>query len=257
MKEYATIIIDEKAGKALQATVIIAMITRLRQIETWPAGIIQYDTYTDPITGNRVTRRDPNTGEKIIKLQLDVEESQKLDYIIRYEGDEWEGLIPDSVEDERMVVFSQFKAPLQELKSRIERSGRTAVVLDGSTPDKIREEIRLDFDRRHTPDRSKAKWDILLANYKAGGVGLNLTCATNMIVCDSEWNPGKRDQAFDRIHRIGQTENVTIQVVTVKNTIDKWLNDIMEQKDAVVGGFETAVTSIMGDLKEALDSGLI
>lgn len=260
MKDYATIVIDEKAGKALQATVMIALITRLRQIETWPAGIIQYDTYTDPITGSVKKRIDPHTGQPIIKLQLDVEESQKLDYIIRWdkESEEWEGLIPDSVEDERMVVFSQFKAPLQELKRRVEASGRKAVILDGSTPTNLREEIRLDFDRKHTPNREKAKWDVLLANYKAGGVGLNLTCATNMIICDSEWNPGKRDQAFDRIHRIGQTENVTIQVVLIKDTIDKWLEDLMQAKDSVVSGFDNAVQSITAnDLKNALDSGLI
>jgi superfamily II DNA or RNA helicase len=261
MKKFATLVIGEASNsKALQATAIIAMITRLRQIETWPACIIQYVTKEDPETKKKVVVRDPFTGEKLIRFQLDVEESQKLDYVIRYdkETEEWEGLIPDTVEDERMVVFSQFKAPLVELKRRIEASGRTAVILDGSTPNAVREEIRLDFDRRHTPDRSKAKWDVLLANYKAGGVGLNLTCATSMIVCDSEWNPGKREQAFDRIHRIGQTEKVTINVLNVKSTIDDWLEAIMKEKEKIVDGFEGTMTNISAqDLMDAIESGLI
>lgn len=237
MKKFATIVMD--SGKAIQATVMIALITRLRQIETWPAGIVLKDAVTKQVT-----------------LELDVYESQKIDYIIRKEGNDYEGLIPDTVEDERIVVFSQFKAPLHELKNRIEAAGLKAVILDGSTPSKLRDEIRYDFDRKITPSRSDAKWDVLLANYKAAGVGLNLTAATQLITLDEEWNPGKREQAWDRIHRIGQTENVTINVVRTKDTIDDWLAGIIDQKNAVVGGFEEAVLTIE-DLKNAIDSGLI
>jgi hypothetical protein len=85
------ILLDEKEGKALTAAAMIAVFTRLRQIETWPAGI----KVIDPLT-------------KEIKLQIDVEESQKLDYIIHYdkEAKQFEGLIPEVVEDERVVVLS-------------------------------------------------------------------------------------------------------------------------------------------------------
>lgn len=237
MKKFATIVMD--SGKAIQATVMIALITRLRQIETWPAGIQLRDAVTKQVT-----------------LELDVYESQKIDYIIRKEGDEYEGLIPDVVEDERVVVFSQFKAPLHELKARCEAAGLRAVILDGSTSSKLKDEIRHDFDRKITPNRANSKWDVLLANYKAAGVGLNLTNATQLITLDEEWNPGKREQAWDRIHRIGQTENVTINVIRTKDTIDDWLAGIIDQKNAVVGGFEEAVVTIQ-DLKNAIDSGLI
>ena len=259
MRDYATLVVDEAKGKALQATVMIALLTRLRQIETWPPGIVLYAKVKDPITGKSIIQRDPVTNEKIIELEMGEEfaESQKVDYIIRKDPvtNDWEGLIPDTVEDERVIVFSQFKAPLAELKNRVEAMGKRAVILDGSTPSTLRDEIALDFDRKFTPNRADSKWDVLLANYKAAGVGLNLTAATQLITLDEEWNPGKRDQAWDRIHRIGQTQNITINVVRTKDTIDKWLADIIEQKEAVAGGFEDAMMSI--DLKEALDSGLI
>lgn len=258
MKDYATLVLDEKSGKALQATAIIALLTRLRQIETWPCGIVQYATIKDPITGKSIKQRDPVTNEYIVELELGDEfaESQKIDYIIRKEDGDWEGLIPDVIDDERVVVFSQFKAPLAELKRRIEQMGKRAVIFDGSTPDKLRDEIRHDFDRKHTANRADSKWDVLLANYKAAGVGLNLTAATQLITLDEEWNPGKREQAWDRIHRIGQTENITINVIRTKDTIDKWLADIIDQKAAMVEGVEAAMLTA-GDLKDALDSGLI
>ena len=217
------------------ATAIIALITRLRQIETWPAGIKQID---------------PKTKE--VLLQLDVEESQKVDYIIRKEDGEWEGLIPDTVEDERIVVFSQFKAPLHELKRRIEAAGYRAVILDGDTSRELRDEIRHDFDRSVTPNRANSKWDVLLANYKAAGVGLNLTNATQLITLDEEWNPGKREQAWDRIHRIGQTQNVTINVVRTKDTIDEWLAAIIDEKNKLVEGFEQTMMDV-DDFKKFLE----
>lgn len=226
MKKYAMLMIDEAEGKAITAAAQIAVYTRLRQIETWPAGIQIKDKH-----GN-------------VKMQLDVEESQKLDYLIRYDSEqaEWTGLIPEVIEDERSVVFSQFKAPLRELRDRIERMGKRAVVLDGETPADIKEQIRLDFDQRHTPDRSKAKWDVVLCNYKVGGVGMNLTAATQMFIVDEEWNPGKRDQAYDRIHRIGQDKPVTIHVLRDEGTVDNWLANIMEKKELTVDQFNSAMT---------------
>jgi DNA repair protein RAD16 len=62
-----------------------------------------------------------------------------------------------------------------------------------------------------------------------------------MFVLDEEWNPGKRDQAYDRIHRIGQDKPVSIHVIRNEGTVDDWLAEIMENKEALVGGFEEAV----------------
>ena len=244
MREYATIMIGEPdEGKSVAATAIIAMYTRLRQIETWPAAI----NIKDPIT-------------KEIKFSVDVEESQKLDYIITKEPDEqgdYSGLIPEVISDERVVVFSQFRGPLYELKKRIEKSGYRAVVMDGSvTPDQ-RDIISRDFDRKHTPNRSDSKWDVVLCHYRVGGVGLNLTAATQTIVIDEEWNPGKRDQAYARTSRIGQTEKTTVHVIRNQKTIDEWLANIMDQKEDMVEGFNTKLTSVEG-FKEFLDdSGLM
>lgn len=257
MRKYMTVLCSKDKTKAIPANAVIAMYTRLRQIETWPAGIVVYDKYTDE-KGNTQFIRDPHTGEKQILMQLDVEESQKVDYVIRFdkESNRWEGLIPEVIEDERVVLFSQFKAPLREIERRINAMGKSAVCYDGDTPKALANEIRKDFDKRETPDRSQARWDAVLCNYKVGGVGLNLTCATQLIVLDEEWNPGKRDQAYDRIHRMGQDNPVTIHVVRDKDTVDDWLANIMEAKEDIVNGFTGAVLN-MGNFKDALESGLI
>lgn len=235
MRKHAMIMIDEREGKAITAAAMIAVFTRLRQIETWPAGI----QVKDPIT-------------KEIKFSLDVKESQKIDYIIRQnpETKEWDGLIPEFIEDERGVLFSQFKEPLNVIANRLIAMGKRPVVFDGDTPKDLKDEIRRNFDRSFNEE---PKWDIVLANYKVGGVGLNLTAATQMIILDEEWNPGKRDQAYDRIHRIGQESAVTIHVVRTDKTIDSWLAGIIEHKEGVVDGFNRTMDDTVEEFRRWLD----
>lgn len=223
MKTYGAILMG--GDKSITAAAEIAIYTRLRQIETWPAGIVIKDE------------------NGVVQLKLDVEESQKLDYVISKDGDE--GLLADLceggiTEGNSCVVFSQFKAPLHELQARCERAGISSVVLDGDTPQHVRDAIILDFDRRHTTDEN-AKWQVVLANYRVGGVGVTLTRATEMIMLDSEWSSGREEQATDRVHRIGQTEDVTIHKILMEGTIDSWLENIVEHKRNMTEGFNDAM----------------
>ncbi len=50
-----------------------------------------------------------------------------------------------------------------------------------------------------------------------GGVGLNLTAATRMLLLDPAWNPCTEDQCFDRIHRLGQNNPVVITKFIMAN----------------------------------------
>ena len=117
-----------------------------------------------------------------------------------------------------------------------------SVVLDGDTPESIRDEIKIDFDRSRCRENGREpKWDVLFANYKVGGVGLNLTDATQVIAMDEEWNPGKEDQAFGRVNRIGQTERTAVHIIRMANSIDSWLAGIIAEKKNLTGDFNSAM----------------
>jgi SNF2 family DNA or RNA helicase len=138
-----------------------------------------------------------------------------------------------------VVVFSQFKQPLIELERRIKAAGISVVRYDGSTSRELADQIQVDFDRKYqTPDKPY-KWDVVLANYKKGGVGLNLNAATQMIILDEEWNPGKVDQAYGRIDRLGQSEETTVHLLRTKKTVDMWMSSLIQQKADMIAGFET------------------
>lgn len=231
----------ESTGQVIPILAIIALITRKRQANVYPAGI---------------EFKHPITGEVMFSVGDDVTESIKLDAIIkepnRSESGEYEGLVPeytgmgDMTNGDRMVVFSQFKGPLRELERRMNAAGISVVRLDGDTPEHIRNEIKDNFNRKLVEDPDspvEAKWQVLLANYKTGGVGLNFTDCTHAILLDEEWNPGKEEQAMNRIDRIGQTQENTVHILRLNNTIDTWMADLIDEKRDMIEGFEDKVSA--------------
>lgn len=216
--------ISEEENKAVSKVMyMIALITRQRQMITWPMGI---------------EFRDPKTKQVLFKC--DADESVKLDYIIDRNN---EGLVPQLVEDEqqRVVIFSQFKQPLIELERRITAAGISVVRYDGDTARNLRQEVQIDFDRKYQNADKPPKWDVVLAHYKTGGVGLNLNAATQMIILDEEWNPGKAGQAYGRIDRMGQDEETTVHVLRVRHSVDTWMASINAEKAKMIEGFESSV----------------
>lgn len=56
---------------------------------------------------------------------------------------------------------------------------------------------------------------------RAGGLGINLTSASKVIIYDSDFNPHVDIQAIDRCHRIGQTKEVEVFRLVAKDTIEE------------------------------------
>ena len=53
-------------------------------------------------------------------------------------------------------------------------------------------------------------FDVMILSPRAGGVGLTLTAANNVIHLSRWWNPAVEDQCSDRVYRIGQDKLVNI-----------------------------------------------
>jgi SWI/SNF-related matrix-associated actin-dependent regulator 1 of chromatin subfamily A len=203
----------------------IALFTRLRQMLTWPQGI---------------SLKDPESGLTLFKC--DIAESVKIDFA--------ETLIKRIVsqEGDRVVLFSQFRAPLRELQVRLQRAGIQAVVLDGSTGSQVREAIKRDFDGAVTA-KGNERWSVVLANYKVAGQSLDFTAAQQMVILDREWNPGRHDQAYGRIDRIGQTRNTTVHILNTPDTVDDVMAEINDTKADEYGLFEGAIRAASDYLK--------
>ena len=125
---------------------------------------------------------------------------------------------------EKVIVFSCFDDPIQKLATEL---GSAAVVVTGKTPGTMRQPL---VDRfQNEPDVR-----VFIANIIAGGIGLNLTAATQVVFNDLDWVPTNHWQAEDRAYRIGQTRTVNVTYVVARDTIDDFVQAVLETKAALV-----------------------
>lgn len=62
---------------------------------------------------------------------------------------------------------------------------------------------------------------MFLLSTLAGGVGINLASANTVIFYDISFNPSVEKQAEDRVHRLGQTRDVTVTKLITKDSIEE------------------------------------
>jgi non-specific serine/threonine protein kinase len=68
---------------------------------------------------------------------------------------------------------------------------------------------------------------------KAGGTGLTLTAASQVIHFDRWWNPAVENQATDRAFRIGQHKNVLVHKFVCPGTIEEKVDRLISTKSAL------------------------
>jgi len=90
--------------------------------------------------------------------------------------------------------------------------------INGSTPQEERQKIVDAFSGHDGPG-------CLVLNPKAAGAGLNITAATVVIHFTQVWNPALEMQASARVHRLGQTEPVTIYRLFYEDTVERIMID--------------------------------
>lgn len=79
--------------------------------------------------------------------------------------------------------------------------------------------------------RQQKKPSVLLASLKAGGLGLNLTCANHVMLAEPWYNPFVETQAQDRVYRLGQTRPVTITHFYMRQSIESmFIRKLQEHK---------------------------
>ncbi len=128
--------------------------------------------------------------------------------------------IKERLTEGSVVVFTYHKSVLENLKELFESLNPS--VIDGSVPpDKRKKEI----DRFQSGETS-----LFLGQIKASGVGITLTKANVAVVVEMDYQPAVILQAFDRLHRIGQQNPVTIYNLIVKDSLDEKISNIVLSK---------------------------
>lgn len=125
----------------------------------------------------------------------------------------------------KSVVFSQFRTMLLYLEEILQTAGFKVLRLDGTMTANKRAQVIKQFGV--VGDDAPT---ILLASLKASGTGINLTAASRVYLLEPWWNPAVEEQAMDRVHRIGQKEDVKIVRLIARNSIEERILELQEKK---------------------------
>lgn len=126
--------------------------------------------------------------------------------------------------DEKVIIFTQYVEMGKLIQQLISKKFKQEVLfLHGS---QTREEKTRIIDTFQEDENYK----IFVATLKTGGTGLNLTAAQNVIHYDLWWNPAVENQATDRVHRIGQENDVMVYRFITKGTLEETIDAISKHK---------------------------
>lgn len=163
--------------------------------------------------------------------------------------------------NDKVLCYSQWTRMLDLVEIALNEEGYEFVRLDGTMSLDARQAAIQMFKRR-------SKCRLFLISLNAGSTGLNLTNANHVFLLDSWWNPAVEDQvrfakvanksaipkddcfltmmfvcsmclcaqAIDRVHRIGQTKEVTVTKYKIENTVEDKILQIQDRKRQIIDG---------------------
>ena len=144
---------------------------------------------------------------------------------------------------EKKIIFTQYIKTMDYITDLLARERIPYVTFSGSMNVKQKDAAIARF-RDDMP---------VLVSTESGGEGRNMQFCNTIINFDLPWNPMKIEQRIGRLHRIGQTRDVFIFNLSVKDTLENYIIDILDSKinmfEMVIGEIEP----ILGHLGEERD----
>ena len=171
------------------------------------------------------------TGGPIIELK----ETPKLDALI-----EDTELVVDA--DESVVIWCRFRKSIEMISNKLENLNIKHAIMHGGTKDKGK--VWKDY-------QSNKKIPVFIGQQESGGIGIELFKLESKAkfqhtrFFEHVWQFDVRDQAIDRIHRIGQESICIYKDLMVKKTIDERIFQVnLERK---------LISEILIDNKQAVE----
>ena len=128
----------------------------------------------------------------------------------------------------KSVVFSQFTSFLDLIAAALAKEHIPHLRFDGSMSQRQRAAVLNEFQSANA--KHGGHGTVLLLSLRAGGVGLNLTMAKRVFMMDPWWSFAVEAQAIDRVHRMGQDEEVKVVRFIIEGSIEGRMLKIQERK---------------------------
>jgi SNF2 family DNA or RNA helicase len=226
---------DEMMAKMANFASVLALFTRLRQLCIAPylitaeskreklvaedlnddnQALEKLNTLTKGPLSTWIHDKNGTAGIRSTKMQLIIKEIKELP------------------KGEKILIFSMFTSCLDLVRDAIHEFCPDFIIeqLDGDTKDKERASI-LDAFKNKPAVRG------LLMSYKVGSEGLNLTESNHVICVEPWWTPTVGIQSEGRAHRPGQTKEVQVHRIYIKNSIEDRILKICSDKAETAKNF--------------------
>lgn len=168
---------------------------------------------------NKTVEANTENSQNVLQDLEEIQYSSKMKKLLSLINQ-----IKDSDPSGKIVIFSQFLTMLDVVEYMLIKENIPCLRFDGrENRANVRGQIISQF---LTSDQD----NILLSSTKAGGIGINLVPAKYLVLLEPWWNSSVEYQAYDRIHRIGQTRQVYVYRILVKNSIEEIVLEIQKRK---------------------------
>ncbi|KAI9708611.1 MAG: hypothetical protein M1820_003829 [Bogoriella megaspora] len=134
----------------------------------------------------------------------------------------------DPEKPNKCVIFSFWTKMLDLIQEALKANGFCLQRIDGTASLKDRSRAIDQF----TQDPNCT---VMLASIGSAGEGIDLTAANHVHLIEPHWNPMVEAQAVNRIHRIGQSREVTITRYIVKNSVEEYMQLVQQDKLSLIG----------------------
>lgn len=145
----------------------------------------------------------------------------KLVDTLRYE------LVCDLIEEtQHSVVFFNWTHQRDFLTKELEKRGVSFALIDGSTPQRLRDDIVRDYQA--------GKYRTILLHPRTGAHGLTLTRGDTTVFCSPIYEADLMEQGIARIHRGAQDKVTRTVFVEAKHTVEAKVYARLEEKTAAM-----------------------
>ena len=180
--------VKEEADKIdLKATNLLALTTRLRQATACPSALT-----SQPIESIKVIRT--------------------LDFIKEVIS-----------QGEKVVVFSMFKEPLNQLAVKLRELNYKFTLNTGDVNDDV-------VMRNVTEFQKNSESQVFLGSFSKMGAGYTLNSSMYLICIDTPYTFALFEQGYQRIYRVNNTRPAYVKVLVCKETIDERVQEIVATK---------------------------
>lgn len=151
-------------------------------------------------------------------------------------------IVDEAIENEESIlIFSQYKEICVAI-NKILAARYNVYLLHGSISRSARDQMIAEFQDVNTPP------SVFTLSLKAGGVGITLTKASQVIHFDRWWNPSVENQATDRAFRIGQKKKVLVHKFITQGTLEEKIDQMIADKTSLSESILSDDSSWLKDL---------